>query len=223
VPTEAELIRWLRASRGAPDPREARDVGRPARDEAVDRVRSELRSLGVRREFRLVWAGDGSGVVPEEPDVIHLHRPLLRAAHAPSRIRAAAERVMALDLPNVLRHEIGHALLFARPAVARTSRFKRLFGDVDVKYRVGDPLDEVRRRMERHRGLANPRYRRVISLYAATHPHERFAEAVRIAMSLRGDESALKAWATQYDTDEIVADQLLWAARWLKGYDRRRP
>ncbi len=219
--TEAELIRWLRASRGAPDPREARDVGRPARDESVERVRGELRALGVRRDFRVVWAGDGSGVVPEEPEVIHIHRPLLRADHAPTRIRAAAERVMALDVANVLRHEIGHALLFARPAAARTSGFRRLYGDIRVKYRVGDPLDEVRRRMERHRGLANPRYRRVISLYAATHPHERFAEAVRIAMSLRGDEGALRRWAAEHDTDEVVAEQLVWAARWLKGYDQR--
>ena len=60
---------------------------------------------------------------------------------------AASERVLALGVGGVACHEIGHALLFARPEEARQSEFVRLFGDVSVKYRVGQPCLEVERRI----------------------------------------------------------------------------
>ena len=215
-----DLTRWLQLSRGALSPAEAGDVGRPARHPEVDRVREELLRLGVKERFRFVWSADGSGVEEEDPRVIHLHRALTRAAGAPAPVRAAAERALALDLASVLRHELGHALLFLRPRPAHTGEFRRLFGDVDVTYRVGNPVDEVMRRIDAHGGLDNPRYRRVVSLYAATHPHERFAEAVRVALRCGADEVALRRWTEAHGAAPVVARQLAWAARWLRGWSR---
>jgi hypothetical protein len=149
-------------------------------------------------------------------------RSLVRADRAPARVLEAADRVMALDIGGVARHEVGHALLFARPRDARGSRFRRLFGDVDTLYRVGNPANEVVRRLVDHSGLANPRYRRLVSLYAATHPHERFAEAVRIVLQRGQDDAALRAWVERTGTAPIVLEQLLWTRDWLRGYPPAR-
>jgi hypothetical protein len=212
------LLRWLRKTRAPPSPEERLDVGEPARHPALDRVRADLRRLGVTTSLRFVWSADGSGVEEDDPHVVHLHRPLARAARAPATALRAAERALALDVASVARHEIGHALLFLRPRVSRTAPFQRLFGDVSVAYRVGNPVDEVLRRLRRHGGLANPRYRRVVSLYAATHPHERFAEAVRVALGLRGDAHALRSWTERHAAAPVVTEQLLFAACWLRDY-----
>ena len=218
---EQLLLEWLKKTRGEPHRGELADVGKPVRHEAIDRVRVELARLGIRTPLRFVWSGDGSGVEEDDPHVIHIHRPLARAARAPAAALEAAERALALDIASVARHEIGHALLFLRPRLSRTAEFQRLFGDVGVTYRVGNPVDEVVRRLQRHRGLANPRYRRVVSLYAATHPHERFAEAVRIAIRAGGHQDLLRSWVERSfpeGADPVVVDQLLFVSRWLREY-----
>jgi hypothetical protein len=214
-----ELIGWFRRTRAVPTAEEAADVGRPVPRGVLGVVEEELRAVGLRQRFRFIWSDDGSGVAEDDPHVIHIHRTLTRAAAAPARVQESAKRVLSLDIPSVARHEIGHALLFQRPADARTPEFLRLFGDVERAYRVGDPVEEVLRRMRRHGGLANPRYRRVVSLYAATHPHERFAEAVRVALAHRGSESSLLSWAASHQTAPIVTAQLLWTSHWLRSYD----
>jgi hypothetical protein len=215
-----ELLRWFRRTRALPIGRLLADVGRPARHQDLARVEEDLRAVGVEPRFRFVWAADGSGVEEDDPHVIHIHRNLLGAADAPRRMRALADRVLSLDIASVARHEIGHGLLFMRPAAARSNRFRDLFGDVREAYRVGDPVDEVERRLRRHGGLANPRYRRVVSLYAATHAHERFAEAVRVVLAARGDEATLRVWAERHRVGRRVGDQLAWTAEWLRGYDQ---
>jgi hypothetical protein len=218
VSIDRDLVAWFRRTRGSPRGAERADVGRPARHAQLRRLEQDLRRLGIRARFRFVWSADGSGVEEDAPSVIHIMRSLVRADRAPAAVHAAAERILALDVGSVARHEVGHALLFSRPAAARGRGFRRLFGDVGAAYRVGDPVEEVLRRMTRRGGLGNPRYRRVVSLYAAAHPHERFAEAVRIALALRGDEAALRAWSARHGTAPIVAEQLIWAGRWLRAY-----
>lgn len=218
--SQRELVTWFHRTRGALTPDERQDVGRPARHPDVERVEEELARLGIRHRFRFVWSDDGSGVEEDDPRVIWIHRGLVRGVRAPARVRERAERVLGLDIASVARHEVGHALLFARPRDARTHEFRRLFGDIDVAYRVGNPVHEVLRRIRRHGGLENPRYRRVVSLYAATHPHERFAEAVRVALKHGGDDARLRAWADERDAGPQVVDQLLWTARWLREYGR---
>jgi hypothetical protein len=198
---EPDLLYWMRHTREPPEGDEVADVGRPVRHPAIARVLDELRAVGIGLPLRFVWAGDGSGVDPDEPLLIHVHRSLARGEAAPDRLRAEAERTVALDVASVARHEVGHALLFRRPGDAHTPEFRRLFGDVDVQYRVGDPIREVTRRLDRHGGFANPRYRREVSLYAATHPHRRWAEDWRLAPR--------------------VAEQLSFAAAWLRSYDGR--
>ena len=211
------VVTWLRKSRATPRGPELADIGKPVEHPEVRKVVEDLGWLGIKNTFRFVWADDGSGVEEDAPEVIHILRTLVRADDAPPAVHAAAERMVALDLGAVVRHELGHSLLFQRRAVARSPGFRRLFGDVGVAYRVGNPVDEVLRRLARG-GLRNPRYRQVVSLYAASHPHEKFAEAIRIALAYRGDERELVAWAHHHDTDQVVLDQLLFAGSFLRAY-----
>lgn len=215
---DSQLVEWFHHTRGIPRGAELGDIGRPAEHEHLRRLRRDLRGLGIRKRFHFVWTGEVSGVEEGAPSVVLLMRTLARADDAPAAVHEAAERVLGLGLDGVARHEIGHALLFQSPRVAREPEFRRLFGDVDAAYRVGDPVQEVVHRMTSCGGLANPRYRRFVSLYAATHPAERFAEAVRIALSCQADEDALCQWAGKHRTAPIVAEQLLWAGRWLRSY-----
>ena len=171
--------------------------------------------------LRFVWSIDGSGVEEDAPWVVHLHRGMLAGDRAPRRVLDMSERIAAIDLRAAVRHEIGHALLFADPRASRTAGFRALFGDTSRRYRVGGALAEITRRVDRHGGLANPRYRGVVSLYAATHPHERFAEAVRVALATRGDDGAIAAWAVRHGTDDRVMAQIAYAADWLGRYGRR--
>ena len=67
-------------------------------------------------------------------------------------------------------------------------------------------------------GLANPRYQRVVSLYAAAHPHEQFAEAVRIALATRGETAMIAAWIERHRVAPVVRRQIEYAADWLAGY-----
>jgi hypothetical protein len=215
------MLHWLRRTRAPVSEDDARLAGQPAQHPAIDVVVDELRGFGIRTALDFVWSADGSGVEDDKPRVVHLHRGVLAGDRAPARVRTLAERVVGIDLTNVIRHEVGHALLFLDPRAAKTSAFKNRFGDVRKRYRVGSPVDEVTRRIERHRGLANPRYRRLISIYAAAHPHERFAEAVRVALATRGDEERITAWATAHGVDAAAAAQIRYAAGWLAAYRAR--
>lgn len=200
---------------------EARLHGQPARHPAIDTVLAELSSFGVHTALDFVWSADGSGVEDDVPRVVHLHRGVLVGERAPARVRRLAERVVGVDLINVIRHEVGHALLFLDPRAARTPAFRARFGDVRKKYRVGSSVDEVTRRITRHRGLANPRYRQLISLYAAAHPHEQFAEAVRVALATGGDRTKIAGWTADHGVDGAAARQIEYAADWLSGYRAR--
>ena len=184
----------------------------------ITEVLAELAAFGVRPRVRFVWSIEGSGVEEDVPQVIHLHRTMLRANRIPRAVVEMSERYSALTFRATIRHELGHALLFAAPRVSRTPAFRRLFGDVRTKYRVGTVVDEVGRRIRRHGGLRNPRYRRVVSLYAASHPHEQFAEAVRIALATRGQHGAIAAWADRHGAGRHAVAQIEFAAAWLASY-----
>jgi hypothetical protein len=175
----------------------------------------------VPTALSFVWSASGSGVEEDAPRTIHIHRALAAADRAPDAVLELSERTAALDLADVARHEIGHALVFLDGRAARTDAFRRLFGDVRARYRVGSAADEVERRLVRHGGLDNPRYRRVVSLYAATHPHERFAEAVKVALATRGEPARAQHWCARHQLDEIVVDQIAYAAAWLRAYRTR--
>jgi hypothetical protein len=212
------LEQWFRHTRGPLTAAEQRDVGKPIRHPEVSRSLAALRRLGVRAPLEFRWSDDGSGVEEDRPHIVFLIRSLPRADRAPAALRDPTGRIMSLGVAGVVRHEIGHSLLFLRPRDARRADFIRLFGDVSSIYRVGDPVTEVLRRLHRNRGLANPRYRREVSLYAATHPHERFAEAFRIALALHCNDAKLTAWANHHQTHPIVLAQLHYAASWLRSY-----
>lgn len=212
------MLRWLRATRAPVAARERHLAGTPAEHPIIDEVLEDLAALGVRTRLRFVWSIDGSGVEEDVPDLIHLHRTMLVAERAPAVVVADSERYAALTLRATIRHEVGHALLFARPRDARRPAFRRLFGDVRAKYRVGTVLQEVGRRIARHGGLANPRYQHVVSLYAASHPHEQFAEAVRVALGAKGEHDAIRAWAAEHGAGARAIEQIDYAAAWLASY-----
>src|SRR5687767_9504418 len=101
------LLQWFRRSRARPTGARAAEVGRPARHPDLATVEADLRALGIERRFRFVWSGDGSGVEEDDPEVIHIHRNLVDAEAAPAAARQRAERILALDIANVARHEVG--------------------------------------------------------------------------------------------------------------------
>ncbi len=210
----------MRTTRAPLAAAQTRLVGTPVRHPAVTRVRRELAGFGITTELRFVWSGDGAGVVEDEPRVVHVHAAMTAADRAPADVLSAADRTAALAMTAIVRHEVGHALLFLDRREAGTSAFRRLFGDIGQRYAVGSAADEVERRMRRG-GLANPRYRRMVSLYAATHPHERFAEAVRLALATAGDPAKVEAWVARHQLDPVVGAQIQWAAGWLRRYRRR--
>lgn len=220
APLHRDLLGWLRRTRGPVDAHDPQ-LGRPVRHPGVARAVRELRGFGVPTALAFVWSGSGAGVEEDAPRTIHIHRAMIAADRAPAAVLALSERTAALDLASVARHEIGHALVFLDGRATRTRAFVRLFGDVRARYRVGTAADEVARRLARHGGLANPRYRRVVSLYAATHPHERFAEAVKMALATRGDPARAEAWTARHALDAIVTAQIAFAADWLRAYRRR--
>jgi hypothetical protein len=213
-----ELIQWLRLTRAPVAARDLHMIGTQVRHRVLERVLHELRSFGVPTRLRFVWSADGSGVADDRPRVVLLHRNLVLANHAPASVRLRAQRLMSFGVEDVSRHEIGHALLMLAPKVGASRSFLAHFGDVRRAYRIGEPVNEVVRRLERHGGLANPRYRRVVSLYAAAHPHERFAEAVRIALATGGDSDRITEWLARHDVDRVVGEQIRYAADWLAGY-----
>jgi hypothetical protein len=128
------LEQWFRHTRGPLDARERRDVGKPARHPEVRAALGELRRLGVTAKLTVLWSDDGSGVEEDRPDVVYLVRSLPRADRAPAALRDPTGRVMSLGVAGVIRHELGHALLFMRPRDARGAEFVRLFGDVRIAY-----------------------------------------------------------------------------------------
>jgi hypothetical protein len=218
---DAQLVRWLRLTRGPIAVADHRFVGRPASHPGIARAIRDLRRLGVPTRLAFRWSGDGSGVFEDEPRTIHIHRRMLDADRAPAAVLAYSHRTAAIDMASVVRHEIGHALFFLDPRIGRAAAFTRLYGDAGRLYRVGAVASEVERRMCRHGGLANPRYRRSISLYGATHPYEAFAEAVRIALASAGEATAIAAWVRGHGLAPIVERQIRFAADWLRDY--RRP
>jgi hypothetical protein len=215
------VLRWLRQTRAPVAGDDTKLVGMAARHPAIDDAVGELRAFGVPTRFSFAWSDDGSGVEDDTPRTIHLHRSLVVADDLPPAVLARSDRICSLDLRSVVRHEIGHALIFLDPRATRTRAFRDRFGDVRKTYRVGSVVDEVVRRIERHGGLANPRYRRVVSLYAASHPHEAFAEAVRIALATGGDSVLVDAWVVDNDAHPVVGSQIRYAADWLAGYRTR--
>jgi hypothetical protein len=215
------VLRYLRVTRGPVSVRDRRLAGKPATHAAIDDVLGELRAFGIRApNVSFVWSVDGSGVEDDAPSVIHLHRAMVKGDRAPARVLEASERLAAIDLRAAIRHELGHSLLFQDGRAAKTKRFKALFGDVATKYRVTTAVAEINRRLQQHGGLANPRYRGVVSLYGATHPHEKFAEAVRVALATAGDPAAIAAWGKRHGTNDQVAAQIAYAAEWLGAYSR---
>jgi hypothetical protein len=72
---------------------------------------------------------------------------------------------------DVAAHELGHSFLFHHWRWTREARFRRIFGEVDKAYRVGDgaPVFFERRRV----AYAPVEF---VSSYASTHPLEDFAE-----------------------------------------------
>jgi hypothetical protein len=214
------VLRVLRETRAPLPAHEHALAGTRARHAAIDEVLAEVEAFGVRMPLEFIWAIDGSGVEEDKPMIVHLHRGMLAAKRVPARVLELADRVSSIDLRSTVRHEIGHALLFHDPRAATTPAFRALFGDVSRRYRVGHAVNEIARRLDRHRGFANPRYRHVVSLYAATHPHEAFAEAVRIALATAGDSQRIAAWIARHDVAPTVTRQIEYAADWLTTYRR---
>ncbi len=147
-----------------------RDLLAPAERE----VRRLLRIAGVADwGFRLLLRPGGSGVAPSSPNIVEINR-----AHVLDR--PPRTPVQWPLLVGLVAHELGHSFLFHHWRWTREARFRRIFGEVDKAYRVGDgaPVFFERRRV----AYAPVEF---VSSYASTHPLEDFAETFRIYITRR--------------------------------------
>ena len=147
-----------------------RDLLAPAERE----VRRLLRIAGVADwGFRLLLRPGGSGVALTSPNIVEINR-----AHVLDR--PPRTPVQWPLLVGLVAHELGHSFLFHHWPWTRTTRFRRIFGEVDKAYRVGDDLPVF---FDRRRVAYAPV--EFVSSYASTHPLEDFAETFRIYVTRR--------------------------------------
>jgi hypothetical protein len=136
-------------------------------------VRRLLRITGITDwGFRLLLRPGGSGVAPGSPKIIEINREHLLGI---PRGQVPWPRVVGL-----IAHELGHSFLFHHWRWTRGERFRRVFGKVDKAYRVDEDTPVY---FDRRRVMYEPVDH--VSVYAATHPLEDFAETFRIYVTRR--------------------------------------
>jgi hypothetical protein len=117
--------------------------------------------------YRVLLRPGVSGVDPAYPNVVEIDKGY-----------AVGKSSRRIDWPMVVGlvvHELGHSFLYRHLPWARTERFRRAFGDVDVPYDVPDDV-----RVEFHqRGVSRVPVDHVTP-YAGLHPQEDFAETFRL-------------------------------------------
>jgi len=124
--------------------------------------------------YRILLRPGVSGVDPDAPKVIEIDRRYVTA-------KRHRDEISWNLLTGLILHELGHSFLYHHWSWTTTGRFRRAFGEVRKAYRVADEhwVDFERRRI----ATTLPDY---VSVYAATHPQEDFAETFRFYVARRG-------------------------------------
>jgi hypothetical protein len=122
--------------------------------------------------YRILLRPGVSGVDPDAPKVIEIDRRYVTA-------KRHRDEISWNLLTGLILHELGHSFLYHHWSWTTTGRFRRAFGEVRKAYRVDEHwVDFERRRI----ATTLPDY---VSVYAATHPQEDFAETFRFYVARR--------------------------------------
>jgi len=141
---------------------------------ALTRARRLLLVSRIRPwDYRVLLRPGISGVDPRFPTIVEIDR-----RYAAGRRRDEIPWPM---LTGLIVHELGHSFLYHHWEWARSARFRSVFGEVTKAYRVRDDgwVDFQRRRV----AVAPTDH---VSLYAAEHPEEDFAETFRFFVARHG-------------------------------------
>ena len=141
-------------------------------------LRQVRRLLNVARisdwGYRVLLRPGVSGVDPRYPKVVEIEQRYVVG------VRRRDEIPWPM-LVGLISHELGHSFLYHHWHWTRSSAFRRTFGEVAKAYRV---LDETWVDFQRRRVANRPVNH--VSVYAARHPQEDFAETFRFYLTRRG-------------------------------------
>jgi len=179
------------------------DLIRPA----IDRVRELLRRARMPNwDYRVLVRPGVSGVDPDYPRIIELRRRYVQS-----------DDVSWPSVVGLIAHELGHSFLFQHRRFARSSRFRRAFGDVDKPYRG---VDESWVSFSRRSMPKTPTNH--VTAYAATHPLEDFAETFRFYVIRRGRLRELMAELGRKRKGVVVYEKFLLLDRYIRKLRRKR-
>ncbi len=141
-------------------------------------LRQVRRLLNVARisdwGYRVLLRPGVSGVDPRYPKVVEIEQRYVVGVRR-------RDEVPWPMLVGLISHELGHSFLYHHWHWTRSSAFRRTFGEVAKAYRV---LDETWVDFQRRRVANRPVNH--VSVYAARHPQEDFAETFRFYLTRRG-------------------------------------
>lgn len=162
---------------------------------AIERIGELLREVQVPEwDYRILVRPGVSGVDPRYPKIVEIQR----------RYVERRDEISWPGLVGLIAHELGHSFMFHHWRFARSSRFRRAFGDVDKPYRG---VDESWVSFRKRSLSKNPR--RHVTAYAATHPLEDFAETFRFYVIRRGRLNHLLAEIGRKRKDVVVYEKFL--------------
>jgi hypothetical protein len=170
-------------------------TGRDLIQPALRRVRALLREAKVPRwDYRILLRPGVSGVDPRYPAIVEIDR----------RHVARRDHIRWPMIVGLITHELGHSFLFAHWAFARSRRFRRAFGDVDLAYRG---VDDSWAAFGKRRISKTPNNH--VTGYAATHPLEDFAETFRFYVLRQGRLKELLAEIGRKRKGVVVYEKFL--------------
>ena len=173
---------------------------------ALTRVRRLLLVSRIRDwSYRVLLRPGISGVDPRAPKIIEIDRSYMIG-------RGNRDEIPWTLVVGLVCHELGHSFLYHNWGWTRTHEFKRVFGEVNKAYRVGDNtwVDFQRKRVSR--GIASH-----VTAYAATHPLEDFAEVFRFYVTRRGKMKELLAELGRGRKETIVYEKFLLLHRLVRS------
>lgn len=181
-------------------------TGRDLIGRALTRVRRLLLVSRIKDwGYRVLLRPGVSGVDPRSPKIVEIDRSYVVGA-------GRQDEIPWTLLVGLISHELGHSFLYHHWPLTRTDEFKRVFGEVQKAYRVGDDTW-----VQFHRKRVASGNARHVTAYGATHPLEDFAEVFRIYVSWRGRMRDLLADLGRRRKDIVVYEKFLLLNRFVRS------
>lgn len=174
---------------------------------AIRRVRLLLRTARVPDwGYRILVRPGVSGVDPKYPKIVEIERRYINNR----------EEISWPSLVGLITHELGHSFLFHHWRFARSTRFRKAFGDVSKAYRgVDESWVSFRKRSLSHTPVNH------VTAYASKHPLEDFAETFRFYVIRRGRLKELLAEIGRKEKGVIVFEKFLTLHSYLQELRRK--